>query len=226
MDNIGLIMEYEDILLGKRKDFSSEYMGKTTINKDIQAILKYVYEDLLHWTPQTIRDYNNPVLIEKLHLTRPVRKIDFPPELSPEDDLFYIAKFLYPDIIKCSKKNLTLRVYERVISGDLLKYPKKFFSDAEGELNLNICFQYAVSQHMHVKSIEELYDFFADKEKGIEFLKENRLHNPFLDYYEYPIDLLHASLPTSQKNLLYYVNGRLKSEISVFKKGVNNADKN
>lgn len=219
MKNIGLIMEYEDILLGKRKDFSSEYMGKTAIAKDIKEILKYVYEDLLHWSPQTIRDYNNPTLVESLHLTRPIKKIDFPAELTHEEDLFYVAKYLYPDKIKCSKKNLTLRVYERVMSGDLVKFPKKFFSDAEGELNLNICFQYAVAQKLHVKSIEDLYEYFADREQGLEFLKENRLYNPFLDYYEYPIDLLHESLPSSQKNMLYYMNGRLKTEISMFKKG-------
>lgn len=219
MKNIGLIMEYEDILLGKRKDFSSEYMGKTAIAKDIKEILKYVYEDLLHWSPQTIRDYNNPTLVESLHLARPIKKIDFPAELTHEEDLFYVAKYLYPDKIKCSKKNLTLRVYERVTSGDLVKFPKKFFSDAEGELNLNICFQYAVAQKLHVKSIEDLYEYFADREQGLEFLKENRLYNPFLDYYEYPIDLLHESLPSSQKNMLYYMNGRLKTEISMFKKG-------
>lgn len=219
MSNIGLIMEYEDILLGKRKDFSSEYMGKTAITKDIKEILKYVYEDLLHWSPKTIRDYNNTELVERLHLTRPIKKIPFPAELTPEEDLFYIAKFLYPDKIKCSKKNLTLRVYERVMNGDLAKFPKKFFSDAEGELNLNICFQYVVAQQLQVESIEDLYEYFSDKDKGVEFLKTNRLHGPFLDYYEYPIDLLHESLPSSQKNMLYYMNGRLKTEIATFKKG-------
>ena len=219
MQNIGLIMEYEDILLGKRKDFSSEYMGKSTSTKDIKEILKYVYEDLLHWSPSTIRDYNNSVLVENLHLTRPVKKISFPTELSPEEDLFYIAKFLYPDKIRCSKKNLTLRVYERVMNGELVKFPKKFFSDAEGELNLNICFQYVVSQQLQVKSIEELYVYFSDRDRGIEFLKEHRLHGPFMDYYEYPIDLLHESLPSSQKNMLFYMNERLKTEIVMFKKG-------
>ena len=218
MENIGLIMEYENILLGKQKDFSSEYMGKSTMEKDIREILKYVYEDLLHWTPQMIRDYNNLVLIQKLHLTRPIRKINFPPELSETDDLFYVAKFLYPDIIHCSKKNLTLRVYERILTGELTKYPKKFFSDAEGELNLNICFQHAVSQFLQVKSMEELYNYISNKEKGYEFLKTYRLHNAFLDYYEYPIDLLHASLPSAQKNELFYVNGRLRSEIDSLKK--------
>lgn len=218
MSNIGLLMEYEDILLGKRKDFSSEYMGKGALSKDVKEILKYVYEDLLHWSPSTIRDYNNPALVKNLHLLRPIKKIPFPVELTAEEDLFYVAKYLYPDKIRCSKKNLTLRVYERIMSGDLIKFPKKFFADAEGELNLNICFQHAVSQHLCVTSIEELYNYFADKEKGVEFLKEHRLHSPFLDYYEYPIDLLHESLPSSQKNMLYYMNGRLKSEISTFRK--------
>ncbi len=218
MSNIGLIMEYEDILLGKRKEFSPEYVGKNTIAKDIREFLKYVYEDLLHWTPQMIRDYNNAELVKSLYLTKAIKKIPFPSELSADEDFFYVAKFLYPDIIRCSKKHLTLRVYERVLSGDLVKYPKKFFSDADGELNLNICFQYAVSQNLQVKSIEELYAYFSNKEQGIAFLKEARLYNPYVNYYEYPIDILHESLPSQQKNMLFYMNERLKTEISVFKK--------
>ena len=39
MNNVGLLMEYEDILLGKRKEFSSEYIGKGTSAKDIKEVL-------------------------------------------------------------------------------------------------------------------------------------------------------------------------------------------
>ena len=220
MNNIGLLMEYEDILLGKRKDFSAEYIGKVTAPKEIRELLMYAYEDLLKWNPETIKNHNTPALCESLHLMRPIKKIDFPIGLEPTEDVFYVAHFLYPDKIHYSKKALILRIYEKVLQGALVKYPKKFFSDAEGELNLNICFQYAVAQRLSIRSIEELYDYFSDKDKGIEFLKKANLYSAFVDFYEYPIDILHESLPSFQQNLLCYMNGRLNSEIQTFKKGV------
>lgn len=220
MNNIGLLMEYEDILLGKRKDFSSEYIGKATASKEMKELLTYVYEDLLKWSPETIKIHNTPALTEALHLSRPIKKIDFPIGLDPSEDVFYVAHFLYPDKIHYSKKALVLRIYEKVLQGALAKYPKKFFSDAEGELNLNICFQYAVAQKLSIRSIEELYEYFSDRDKGITFLKKTNLYSAFADFYEYPIDILHESLPSFQQNLLCYMNGRLKSEIQAFKKGV------
>lgn len=36
MQNMGLLMEYEDILLKKRKDFSATYIGQNASQKDIK----------------------------------------------------------------------------------------------------------------------------------------------------------------------------------------------
>ena len=51
MQNMGLLMEYEDILLKKRKDFSATYIGQNASQKDIKELFQYVFENLLEWTP-------------------------------------------------------------------------------------------------------------------------------------------------------------------------------
>ena len=42
MQNMGLLMEYEDILLKKRKDFSATYIGQNASQKDIKELFQYV----------------------------------------------------------------------------------------------------------------------------------------------------------------------------------------
>lgn len=45
MQNMGLLMEYEDILLKKRKDFSATYIGQNASQKDIKELFQYVFEN-------------------------------------------------------------------------------------------------------------------------------------------------------------------------------------
>ena len=47
MQNMGLLMEYEDILLKKRKDFSATYIGQNASQKDIKELFQYVFENFL-----------------------------------------------------------------------------------------------------------------------------------------------------------------------------------
>ena len=66
MQNMGLLMEYEDILLKKRKDFSATYIGQNASQKDIKELFQYVFENLLEWTPEMARDYLTMDIIQKL----------------------------------------------------------------------------------------------------------------------------------------------------------------
>lgn len=211
MKNIGLIMEYEDILLGKRNEFSTSYLSKDNAENDGMIILKYVFENLLGWSPVTIRDFISPELIRMLHLQRVVNKIEFPPELDKNKDLFYLAWLMYPETVHHTRRDLTLKIYQQVLRGELTKFPKNFFLTARGEMNASICLQYAINQNLCVKTIEELYMMFSDKKRAREFLGKVRLLVPCGDIYEYPIDMLHDSLPTSQKNEFFYMYGKFLS---------------
>lgn len=226
MKNIGLLTEYENILLKKKKDFSPAYMRASARPETAAVVFRFAFEELLQWTPEMIRDYTTPKLIQALHLKKALNRVVFPPELNKRDDLFYIACMLYPDIICYSKKILTLRVYEKVLNGILAKFPKGFFSESEGCLNANICLQYAINQELRFHSISELYSFFSNKEKVIPFLKKAKLYAACVENYEYPIDMLHDSLPESvQDELLYYL-GRFTTDFKYTKERVRKNESN
>ena len=212
LENIGLLVEYESLLLKKRKSFTHTYMGKTTPMKNARSVLRFAFEDILDWTPQMVRDNLSPRIINALCLQKPLSRIEFPPELNKNVDLFYLAWIMYPETIHINKKDIVLRCYENVRLGRISKFPKNFFSEASGISNASICLQYAINRKLKFRNVKELYEMFAKKEKIVPFLKENQLYAPCCEFYEHPIDFLHASLPEKDKNELCYNFERFKTE--------------
>lgn len=125
--NYALFVEYEGILLGNTQKFSQLSLTRLREKTTAKQILRFIFEELLEWTPEQVRDYLTPQIAEKLHLTRIVHQIDFPSECNPETDLFYLAAFVYPERIRISKRKQVLFVYEKVLQGKLKKFPKNFF---------------------------------------------------------------------------------------------------
>lgn len=203
-NDIGLLTEYESILLGNRKDFTTTYLSQTYAQKTCLTLFRYVFEELLDWTPEMIQTNLTMDIIKKLHLMKPFKKLYYPPELDKEQDLFYLACLLYPDQIKYSKRDIIIRVYEKVLNGTLKKFPKNFFKGIDGALNLGICMQYAINQNLHMSSIRELYLYFANTSVVNTFLRNAKLYTPCTENYEYPIDMLHDCLSNYDKNELYY----------------------
>lgn len=201
-------MEYEMILLGKRVEFSSTYIKKDTSEDEVRPLLRYVFQDLLGWGAQDIYHYATPKLIQKLHLARVIRKIEYPPELNRNKDLFYLAQIVYPESIHIPQAKLILTVYQRVLSGEMKKFPKNFFLATRSDMYLNICMEYAIEHFLPVYDLKTLYQKFSDTDWAMQFLKRVRLDDPCKSLFEYPIDMFHESLREEQKNTLYYMNGR------------------
>ena len=136
--NYALFVEYEGILLGNTQKFSQLSLTRLREKTTAKQILRFIFEELLEWTPEQVRDYLTPQIAEQLHLTRIVHQIDFPSECNPETDLFYLAAFVYPEQIRISKRKQVLFVYEKVLQGKLKKFPKNFFLSGDAEYNLEI----------------------------------------------------------------------------------------
>lgn len=203
-------MEYENVLLGNQTVYMISKRGdnKAKVEESAAELFRYVFSDILQWTPQMVRDYLTNDLIDWLKLRRAYKKLHFPPELDPATDLFYVACILYPDEIHYSKKDITLEVYEKVLNGELVKFPKGFFSEQDGIDNLKICFSYAVGQEYFMLTKEELYERFRNK-KGIdEFLSKWLLRNTVYKYFESALDLLHQTLPSEDQSDLFYQHGK------------------
>lgn len=217
--NVSIRLDYENTLLGRQTTYkiAKKEADKGEINDRILSLLHYVFDELLEWSPSMVRDYLNWDVIEWLHLTSVINKIEFPPELDSRTDLFYIAALMYPKEITYQKRDFTLQVYEKVMSGDLIKYPKGFFSSAEGIENLQICFRYAVRQKLYNKSLKELYLFFSDYQPARKFISNANLSLPYSKHYDLPLDLFHDSLHISERSEFYYHYAKFKYCVKMVK---------
>ncbi|MFR6386616.1 MAG: hypothetical protein ACLUN4_13435 [Lachnospiraceae bacterium] len=205
MNYIGILTEYEQILIGNRKEFSQTYLPRVQNSNDLRKVLRYITEGILHWTPQQTKTFLTPKVVERLHMKRLIKLIKFPPELDPETDLFYVACFMYPGQISFNKRQRVLLVYEKVLQGELIKFPKEFFLLGYAEYNIHVCIQYALNHYTCFHSMEELYAFFADKRKFNAFARKVRLLDAVQLLYECPLDLLHESLsPDARDEFLYH----------------------
>lgn len=199
------IAEYEDTLLNKRKAVSNYYFSyeKTGNMRLALQIMQYAFDTYLKWSPQELRDSLTLEIMERLKLKPFLRYIQFPPELNPRKDLFYIAWQLYPNTVHYSVKDLILRVYQNLLDKKIQKYPKEFFTGTDGLLRAQVCLQYMISQHLTFRSVREMYAYFAshDCEK---VLRKYRLFTVCCDLFESPLEYLHTALPKEQQQIFWY----------------------
>ena len=203
--NFIICAEYENYLLGNSDGYKvvQSNMNTGDINNRVISLLKYVFEDLLEWTPYMIRDYISWDLIHWLKLDSAIKKVEFPVELDKDKDLFYIAHILYPDLISYRKRDYTLALYCKVMNKEKRKFPKNFFSDKNGQDNLKICFSYCVQQNLFDLSLKEQYMYFSNVTKSNNFLKKTGLRVAYYQFYTTVLDLFHDSLGENGNELYY-----------------------
>lgn len=200
-----LYYEYEQILIGNKTGFSPYYFkyGDNLSANYVYEIMKFAFEVYLKQSPEDIRDHFNKEISELMKLEPLMKYIDFPEELDKGSDYFYIAALLYPQQIKFNEKELILRTFNRVLNGSLKKFPKEYFAGTRGSMRAGICLQYMLNQHYTFENTQALYKFFAGP-NGLKALKEYRLNSICNEMFDTPIDYLHDSLPTAQKDEWWY----------------------
>lgn len=205
-----LLYEYEMMLIGKKNTFSN-YFFNDSAEKKALYVIHFAIENYLRWSPaEAVKNLDWPI-IKKMKLEPLVRYIEFPPEMDEKDNLYILKGKLYPNLVKVDTKEITLKVYKRVLEKDLYKFPKEYLSgDEQGRNRAIICFQYMLSQFVHFDSAEEMYKFFSTSD-GPKLLKRYRLNVACTSTYEYPIDFLHAALPSDAKNEFWYRYYRFKT---------------
>ena len=133
-----------------------------------------------------------------------MKYIQFPPEMSVRDDIFIVKGKLFPNLVPLNQKEITLKVYKRVLEKDLYKFPKEYLSgDTLGNYRAIICFQYMLTQIPPFTSTAEQYKFFASS-KGPKLLKKFRLNVACVSMFDHPLDFLHEALPQSQRDEFWY----------------------
>lgn len=252
MDKI-LLHEYEEICLGNRRNFSNYFFSgsKYKEEKTALSIIRYAIEERLHWTPNEMKEYFNKDIAKLLHLEEVIKHIEFPPELNPEKDFYYLAHKLYPKRtnseykgrdgkkesgIDFNEKELVVKTYQKIMAAQmnpnskpkgvdavlyeellkkpeylemfnkgetLPKFPKEYMDGNDGLIKSCVCFQFMLKEFFIFHSVKEMYEHFASP-KGITDLRVYRLYPLSITFFDTPIDYLHESLPSSQKNEFYY----------------------
>ncbi len=183
---------------------SSDYNGLN--EKSAVVMIKYAFENYMFWSPIQIKKNISDEIIQHLNLDYIVNKrINYPPELDPANKYDYILHLMYPDIFNYDSKEAVIEYYDKVLAGDIDKFPKQFFitNDNSGKKRACICFLHMLNLARPFTSIREMYDYFG---KGAcrELLNEYNLLAACHYNFQFPLDFLHYSLPVAARENLYY----------------------
>lgn len=202
-----VLMAYEKKLLGIPSNivatFSSSDISDREKEKRALIILRYVFEDVFHWSPSDAEKYFTEEVIEKMKLKDIVKKITFPSEMNPEEKFYYYVWKVYPQHEKADIKERTLSVYRDVLAGKKRNLPKGFWTDSNGVFRATICLHEALASNFSYDSVQKYYELFS-KSEGLTFLNKMRLMDACQDLYGDPISYLHNSLSDSDKSEFFY----------------------
>lgn len=218
------IRNYEDALIGRRR-FSLKIPGylerkpikeKGTFEdleraRDIQAskendalaVVRYAITNILGWTPQEAFVFFNKEVMQKLKLDKACKYIQFPRDLSPNSDYWWIIYKAFPTQVSYEPYQRVLNMYKRLLKGEIKHFPRNVFDGTEGAEYLNSLLHYFISENIPANTVEDLYDAFGHSANIVKELKKAKLFYAYKNKFYSPLDWLHSSLE-DESNSLYY----------------------
>ena len=207
LDSIA-IERYEQYLLGKRR----LSLNGSAFEKEVaaKAILHYAVADLLEWTPEQAEEHMTQKIITDMKLDRTFKYIHFPPDIEPEKDFDYIACLAYPSHPYNIRKQI-LRIYNRILTGQDERFPKKVFDGSRGREKGAILLNEFIANNLSVSSIEELYEMFSDMPKMNYRFRKAKIYAASRKLYATPLDFLHHSLSDEERDDFLYAFWQYKN---------------
>lgn len=195
-----VLTEYDDVLLGRRQNYSAYFTSKKNGDIFVRMALKYCFEYYLHWTPTQVRDCLTLEIAKRMKIVRLIKRVPCPLELDAMNELYYVAWFLYPETRNISEKELILKAYSDILEGRIAKYPKDYFDGGQGYMRSRVLFLHMIRSYKNFSNLDEMYAFFANDKKAKHLLAKYRLSAPLRDLYASPLEYLHEALPPVQKS--------------------------
>jgi len=213
-----IIFEYEDVLMGKRKNFEVAFTDSVEENRKTAGIIwRYAIEKLLRWTPEQALIYLTQDIVKSLKLNLTYCRIKYEYSTKKFFDFRFILQYAFPGIIKYDLEENARSEYERVAKigkwendKETYKFHKNFFSGREGLKRAAVVLKYALSLDLAELSTYELYRFFGNKRKATLWLTKREIEINIKSLYKTPLEYLHYSLPRDEGNNVYFVNEWLK----------------
>ncbi len=185
-------------------------------NLRIARIIRYACTYYLGWNDAKIKLNLNEDTLKTLKLYDFVNTYFQVPSELAFYRIYWVLHILYPKEYKYDFRTATLLVYEKILDGELTKYPKNFFLEANGRLRALICMQMALQRH-GFSSIENIYKKFSNEEFANRFIKDYHLEKAYFYNYQYfdVMTYVHEALPSHQRDEELYekYSKEIKDEI-------------
>lgn len=205
------LKEYDDMLLGKRKNFSAVLLDKENESFVCADMLRRIFKKYLHWTPVQVRDCLTPEVATRMCLWPFINRLPCPPEINKDEQLCFVAWEIYPETRNVSEADLVRSVYKNLIDGKIQRFPKNYFDGYKGLLRARLIFktvfcEYLVSQY-HLTTLESAYALFVSPEIH-SIMEKYKLTTLIRQKFDIPLNLLHSALGYEASDALYvkYLN--------------------
>ena len=167
-------------------------------------LFRYVFENILEWSPQDVMNYLSADIVAKLGLTKPYSRLIFPTEikngrstrtLESRSAYGYVAALCYPSVIhEYDLQNIWIMEYNRELSGE----KRASIRDFEGEHGYDkarLLLNYWLINHPEERftDLEAMYAFFATKEAS-DYIKKIKLDKACQIFFKSPLEYFHESL--------------------------------
>jgi len=198
-----MIADYSETLVDPTKKLAVKYFQTGNTDADMQmavVLFTYVLKEILHWSFEDAIGNLSKKVIKDLGLTAAYNKLNFPAELSPDRDVFWVAACVWPNQGMFSKKELAVLMYRNVLASSTGKFPKNYFMTSEHGLRAASCFNYALNITLGYENSEDIYSFFADENRAGAWFKRYRLDAIKDGFYDTSLDAAHSLLPASLRD--------------------------
>lgn len=184
------IYTYRKILDREIKTFSPYFFELRYRKKRICELVRYLVEEILNITPEEALTQVNKKVLKKYKLDCLLKYVEKPIELD-KDDCSHLIIYAYKgQVPEPTPEELTIRLYKRVLAGEMKNFPKNYFLDGlKGEEKVKYCVKYLCYEVLKLKKEE------IPKKLTAEVLKEYKLKIVLNVLYLSMYDLITSVFP-------------------------------
>lgn len=210
-----MLLEYEEILCGKRKMFSNYYLpdNKERNHELALCVIRYLFHDILCWDLATAKGNLSLKLLREYKVECLVRtRIIFPE--SPNKfvrikngdihsiDKMYLLNLIYPEY-KVDIRETTISMFKDVMTGVENKFPKEYWNEHKGRIRACICLQYVLAE-LRFHNVREMYEYFASNKARATLQRYHLWQACGLVFGASPLTYLHEALPVRLADEMIY----------------------
>jgi len=201
MENSIAIERYEQRLIGKK---TLTLLGTEAEKEEAaSAIIRYAISKILGWSYRDASDHMTYEIAQRLHFPELFKYIHFPIDIDPKLDVDYYACIAYPEHPYDIRRQLE-RVYNRVLNGELHRFPKRIFEGDRGKRKGAMLLTDFINSHFMAESLDDLYRLFADMAAMNNRFREAKIFIVARKIYPTPLEYFHFSLPEEERDDFLY----------------------